>query len=177
MCYLYRINNDIYLTMKKYGIYYGSATGTTRDIAGKIAKLLNVDSADIHDVASASPTTVGNYETLILGTSTWGSGDIEDDWYDFIAAIEPMYLGGKRIALFGVGDETMSDTFCSAVGKLYDRLQDTKATFVGEFNVDGYEFEHSDAVRDGKAIGLLLDETNHPDLTDARLKEWTAEIK
>ncbi len=163
--------------MKKYGIYYGSATGTTRDIAERIAKSLGVDATDIHDVATASPTSVVEYETLIMGSSTWGSGDLEDDWYDFIAAIEAMYLGGKRIALFGVGDENMSDTFCSAVGKLYDRLQDTKATFVGAFNVDGYDFEHSDAVRDGIAIGLLLDETNHPDLTEGRIKSWIELIK
>ena len=170
------IDERKFTTMKKYGIYYGSATGTTREVAERIAKELGVDAADIHNVAEAAPSSVADYETLVLGSSTWGSGDLEDDWFDFVAGIESMFLGGKRIALFGVGDENMSDTFCDAVGKLYDRLQDTKATFIGQFNVDGYDFKHSDAVRDGMGVGLLLDENNHADLTDGRIKAWTATI-
>ena len=43
----------------KTGIFYGSATGTTAQIAEKIGKLLNVDSADIHDVAKAAPSDGG----------------------------------------------------------------------------------------------------------------------
>ena len=26
----------------------------------------------------------GSYEALILGTSTWGDGELQDDWYDGI---------------------------------------------------------------------------------------------
>ena len=160
--------------MKKYGIFYGSTTGTTEDVARRIAKILDVDPADVHNVAETAPSAVADYDTLILGTSTWGSGELQDGWYDFVAGLDAMELRGKRIALFGCGDETMSDTFCNAVGTLYDRLQDTHATFIGEYDVEGYHFDHSDAVRDGKAVGLLLDEVNHPELTPTRLRAWTA---
>ena len=160
--------------MKKYGIFYGSTTGTTEDVARRIAKILDVDPADVHNVAETAPSAVADYDTLILGTSTWGSGELQDGWYDFVAGLDAMELRGKRIALFGCGDETMSDTFCNAVGTLYDRLQDTHALFIGEYDVEGYLFDHSDAVRDGKAVGLLLDEVNHPELTPTRLRAWTA---
>lgn len=160
--------------MKKYGIFYGSTTGTTEDVARRIAKILDVNPADVHNVAETAPSAVADYDTLILGTSTWGSGELQDGWYDFVAGLDAMELRGKRIALFGCGDETMSDTFCNAVGTLYDRLQDTHARFIGEYDVEGYHFDHSDAVRDGKAVGLLLDEVNHPELTPTRLRAWTA---
>ena len=83
------------------------------------------------------------------------------------------------MALFGCGDESMTDTFCSGVGELYARLQATGARFIAPFNTIGYSFEHSKAKPDDalEAVGLLLDEVNHPELTDERIKAWTELIK
>lgn len=164
--------------MKKYGIFYGSATGTTADVAGRIASKLNVPKEDVIDVKDAAPHMFGDYEILVLGTSTWGDGEIEEDWYDLLAGVEALSLRGKKIALFGCGDQTMTDTFCNGVGDLYERLQHTGATFVGEFNTDGYDFNSSSAVReDGLAVGLLLDEVNSPELSPVRIIEWIEKIK
>ena len=116
--------------MKKFGIFYGSSTGTTEQIAKRIGQLLGVDEADIHDVANTAPDKVNDYDVLILGTSTWGSGDLEDDWYDFLDGLQALDLKGKKAALFGCGDETMSDTFCSGVGELYERLKPTGIEFI-----------------------------------------------
>ncbi len=161
--------------MKKTGIFYGSATGTTEKIARRIGELLGVSPADIHDVASVSPSKVGDYDLLILGTSTWGSGDLEDDWYDFLEGMEALDLGNKEIALFGCGDETMSDTFCSGVGKLHERLMQTGAQFIAPYDTIGYNFDKSAAKPENalEAYGLLLDEVNHPELTETRLRGWT----
>lgn len=163
--------------MKKYGIFYGSTTGTTRDVAQRIARLMGIDTVDVHDVASTAPSAVGDYETLILGTSTWGSGELQDDWQDFINGLRVMDLKEKKTALFGCGDESMADTFCDGVAKIYDALQETGTTFIGAFPADVYCFEHSDAVKDGIAVGLLLDEANHDDLTDGRIQAWVDELK
>lgn len=162
--------------MKKFGIFFGSSTGTTADIAEKIAKILGVGTADIHNVNATAPSAVAEYDTLIFGTSTWGNGDVQEDWYDFLDGLGGMTLAGKKVALYGCGDETMSDTFCNGVGKIYDAVNPTGATFIGTYDTDGYTFDHSEAVRDGKAVGLLLDEVNHPELTERRLRGWLAEI-
>lgn len=162
--------------MKKYGIFYGSTTGATEDVARRLAKVMNIEDADVHNVANTAPDAVADYETLILGSSTWGSGDLQDDWYDFLTGLKALTLKGKKVAIFGVGDENMSDTFCNAVAKIYDGLQDTGADFIGVFNTDGYHFERSEAARGGEALGLLLDETNHPELTDGRIAEWAEQI-
>lgn len=58
--------------MKKIGIFYGSTTGTTQEVAQQIADCLGVDETDVHDVASTSPSAVGDYDVLIIGASTWG---------------------------------------------------------------------------------------------------------
>lgn len=163
----------------KTGIFYGSATGTTAQIAEKIGKLLNVDGVDIHDVANTAPSEVGKYDVLIMGLSTWGDGELEDDWYDFIAGVEALDLKGKKVALFGCGDESMTDTFCNAVGELHDRLEPTGCTFIAPYDTIGYTFEESKA-KPGDALeayGLLLDEVNHPELTAPRLAGWTTIVR
>lgn len=163
--------------MKKIGIFYGSSTGYTADAATKIASALGVQLADVHDVANASPSMLGEYDVLVLGTSTHGNGELQDDWYDLIDGIEALDLSDKTIALFGCGDESMSDTFCSALVILYERLKGTGAKFVGSYNADGFKFDHSRALIDGKMIGLVLDDINHPDLTDKRVEEWAEQLK
>lgn len=158
--------------MKKLGIFYGSNTGTTAGVAHRLGRVLGVSDDDIHDVADTVPSVIADYDTLIFGTSTWGSGNLEEDWENFISAIEVLDLKGKKIALFGCGDETMSDTFCNGVGTLYERLVPTGAEFIGEYPADCYHFDKSSAVVDGTPVGLLLDEVNHPELTDLRLRAW-----
>lgn len=163
--------------MKKTGIFYATATGTTEEVAMQIADLLGIDKSDVHNVAETAPTATGDYSALILGTSTWGSGDMEDSMIDFLDGLKVLDLTGKDVALFGCGDVNMSDTFCNAVGTLREELKDTGANFIGEFNVDGYEFESSSAVKDGKAVGLLIDNVNHEDMTPERLDLWCTEVK
>lgn len=163
--------------MKPTGIFYGSTTGQTRDAAYKIAADLGIKPADVYNVAETAPSAVGKYDNLILGTSTWGDGDLEDDWMDFIDGLESLDLKGRKVALFGCGDETMTETFCNGVGILYDRLGGTGATFIGTgFPIDCFSFAASKAVKGGRACGLLLDNVNHEQLTDTRISEWSKSI-
>lgn len=163
----------------KTGIFYGSSTGTTADIAKRIAKELGVADADVMDVSKVGPSKMGDYDLLVLGSSTYGSGELQDDWYDMLDGAEKLDLTGKKIAVFGCGDESMSDTFCNAVGIIYNRMKQTGATMVGTFNTYPYEFDRSEAVpvQGGEAVGLLIDEIDHPEATDKRIKEWCEILK
>ncbi len=57
--------------MKKIGIFYGSSTGSTSDLAQKIAKELNAE-ANVFDIANCSASDLLAYDVLLLGSSTWG---------------------------------------------------------------------------------------------------------
>ena len=160
--------------MKKYGIFYASNTGTTADVASRLAEIMGIAGEDIHNVADTAPSELGQYETIIIGSSTWGDGDFEDDMYDFIDGAQALDLHGHRVAVFGCGDQTMSDTFCNAVGKLYHKMKGTGATMIGEYPAVGYNFRHSDASVGDTMRGLVLDQVNHPEYTDRRLREWAA---
>lgn len=163
--------------MKRTGIFYGTSTGNTREVAEMIASRLGVKDSDVHDVASVAPSELGNYDVIILGSPTYGSGELQDDWYDFITGAEQLDLKGKTVAVFGCGDENMSDTFCDAVGIIYDRMGKTGARFTGEYNAACYHYGETGAEIDGKIIGLLIDNVNHADITAERVNGWCDQLK
>lgn len=132
--------------MKKTGIFYGSTTGVTESIAEQIASKLGVSDSDVHNVGSADVKVTDDYEALILGSSTWGAGDLQDDWYDFLDKLAESNLNGKTVALFGCGDGcSFGDTFCDAVGTIYEKLQGKGCTFIGAVKANGYGFDASTA--------------------------------
>lgn len=164
--------------MEKTCIIYGSSTGTCQAIAEKIAGRLGVAQADVYDVANITADTVGHYTNLILGTSTWGVGELQDDWYDGLEKLKGTELSGKTVALFGCGDcESYGDTFCSAMAEIYEGLKDSGAKFVGQVSTDGYTFGDSAAVIGGQFVGLAIDDVNEDDKTDGRIDAWTEQIK
>jgi len=164
--------------MSKIGIIYGSTTGTTEEIARKIATKLNVTKENIYDVSKVSKAIIKEYDVLLLGTSTWGAGDLQDDWYDGINTLKAADLSSKTIALFGCGDsESYSDTFCDGIGKLYEELKSTGCTLFGETDSSDYNFSSSEALVNGKLVGLAIDEINEDDKTDVRIENWTNALK
>lgn len=164
--------------MKKIGIFYGSSMGTTETVAEKIAELLNIEKADIHNVAKAKVAQTEPYDVLLLGTSTWGHGELQDDWDSFIGKLDKADLSAKTVALFGCGDSYANDTtFCDGMGILYQELQKTKCHFCGKTETSGYNFEQSKAVVDGAFVGLPIDENNEAELTDERIEKWVDNLK
>ncbi|ARJ56209.1 flavodoxin FldA [Campylobacter cuniculorum] len=155
-------------------VIYGSAMGNTEGAAGLIASKLGI--SDVLNIANIDADKMNSYDKLICGTSTWGSGDLQDDWEGF--DFKGLNLSGKTVAVFGMGDsESYSDTYCGGMGKLAQNLKDAGANLVGAVSTEGYTFESSDAVVDGKFVGLALDNDNQEDQTEARIDAWIAEIK
>ena len=165
--------------MKKTGIFYGSSTGTCEDLANQIADKMGVAASAVHSADKLSADLVKEYDLLILGTSTWGDGELQDDWYDGIKVLKSADLSFKSIALFGCGDsESYCDTFCDGMGILYEDLKDSGCSFIGnKVGTDGYSFSSSIAVVNGAFVGLALDEVNESDKTAERIDNWTAELK
>lgn len=161
--------------MNKTIVIYGSSTGTCQSIAEKIASKLKVEAIDVQTLDAG---VVDSYDILIIGTSTWGAGELQDDWYDGLKLLQGANLSGKTIAIFGCGDcESYGDTFVSAMGELYNGLKGSGAAFIGRVPTAGYNFSDSEAVVDGEFVGLALDDVNEEDKTDERIDAWIESIK
>lgn len=173
--------------MKKIGIFFGTETGTTRLIAKKIQKLLGDEIASKPlNVNRISADDLLSYDALILGTPSYGVGDIpglsagclERNWEEFLAQFGQPDLSGKRIAFFGLGaQERYADRFASSLMALYSIFKNLGADMIGDWSAEGYTFEHSASVVDGKFVGLVIDQRTQGMLTDARLQAWVDLIK
>lgn len=164
--------------MKKTGVFYGSTTGTTESVARTIAEKLGIPSSDVYNVSKMTADVAGSYEALILGTSTWGDGELQDDWYDGIKVLKGMDLSGKTVALFGCGDsESYSDTFCDGMGILFEDLKNSGCRFIGAVPDADYTYSSSIAVTDSSFVGLAIDDINESDKTDERVTAWTEKLK
>ncbi len=161
--------------MSKVAIFYGSTTGNTETAAKQLAEKLG---ADVFDVANGPADKLAEYNNLIFGTSTWGVGDLQDDWETFISDVEGADLNGKVVAIFGYGDGmTYGDSFVDGIGTIYEAVKDKGCKVVGAIDTDGYDYDGSTAEIDGKFVGLPLDEENQCDMTDDRIDAWVEQLK
>ena len=173
--------------MSKIGIYFGTDTGTTRLIAKKMAKRLG-------DEFTGKPLNVNRikaedllqHDALILGTPTYGEGIMpgidtgvkNGSWQEFAGELSAIDLTGKKIALYGLGNqEKYPERFADALYQLYELIKQTGATIVGQWSTEGYEFKQSKAVVDGRFIGLVIDNNSQGLLTESRLEAWLDEVK
>jgi flavodoxin I len=112
-----------------------------------------------------------------LGTAAWGIGEMHSDWERFIDKMIEADLAGKKIALFGLGDQKMyPESFVDGMGTIFCRLPH-KENVVGYTPTRGYNFYYSTAEKDGKFVGLAIDDDTQKEFTDERIKNWVKQIK
>ena len=157
-------------------IFYASSTGNSDEVASKISSALG--EVEVFNLANTKADKINEYNKVILGGSTWGDGELNDDWEDAWADFCKLDLSNKTVALFGLGDqESYSDEFCSALGAIYKQVVSLKAKVIGFTSTEGYYHDASKAQIDNKFVGLVIDEDNQSDLTDKRIEDWVKDIK
>ena len=169
--------------MKRVVLIFWGKGGNVERAARKVYKMFDPATADIFDVAGFDPSTIQNYDLIILGGATVGAGvwtDVKDDneWNRFFRAVEKFDLSDKYCAFFGLGDQVLyPDHFVDALGIFKQEMVLTKVKIIGEWPTEGYRFTDSDGY-DGKVFfGLALDEDRQEDLTESRARTWTDQLK
>ncbi len=165
--------------MSKIAIFFGSTMGNTEELANSLAEALGISEDDVKNVSEASIEDMADYDVLLLGSSTWGCGDLQSDWEDIIENIQGDALAGKKVAIFGTGDSSSyADTFCNAMSAIANAATAAGATLIGNaVDASDYEYDESESVIDGKFVGLAIDEENEPEKTDERIAAWVKAIK
>lgn len=158
-------------------VFYASSTGNTKDAAKKIAKELG-EGIKTFDISFSGVEKINEFDKVIIGCSTWGDGELQDDleeaWDEFCT----LDFSGKTVALFGLGDQDgYADEYVDAMGIIYEQVSKNGATVIGSWSADGYDHETSRAQVDDTFVGLALDEDNQSELSDERISGWCEIIK
>lgn len=159
---------------KSINVIFGSSTGNTQRTAKAIAEKLGGNAINITD---AKPDDF-NADLLILGASTWGYGEMQDDWQSGMPLLEGANLAGKKVALFGLGDAVgFADTYLDAMGELAGKVKAAGGEIVGLWSKAGYPHNGSTAEEGDNFVGLALDDDNEPGASSGRIDQWCAQLK
>ncbi|GGM33694.1 flavodoxin [Paraliobacillus quinghaiensis] len=117
-------------------IVFASMTGNTEEIAEIIeSKIdsLNVSvtalQIDFDDIEASDLT---RYDAILLGTYTWGDGDLPFEIEDFYDDLEDVDLTGKKVALFGSCDSFYPE-YGTAIDTMGERFKSIGAEVVLDY--------------------------------------------
>ncbi|MGV2829078.1 flavodoxin FldA [Myxosarcina sp. GI1(2024)] len=165
--------------MAKIGLFYGTTTGKTEEAAEAIQSALGgEDVVALHEIGGVADDDFANYDCIIIGCPTWNIGELQSDWEGYFDELENIDFSGKKIAYFGTGDQVgYPENFQDAMGILEEKISGLGGKTVGYWSTEGYEYDESQAEKNGKFVGLALDEDNQPELSQERIQEWTTRLK
>ncbi|MBN1123748.1 MAG: flavodoxin [Sedimentisphaerales bacterium] len=164
--------------MAKIGLFYGSTSGDTLKASEMIAAEFEDGVVELHDVRKASAEDLNGYDAFIFGTSTWHWGGLQDEWAVFEEELGAEQIKGKKVALFGLGDQkNYPENFVDGIGLLGKKVKSLGALVVGHWPTEGYDFVASQAVAGEAFLGLALDQDNQSDQTPDRIHKWVTLLK
>ena len=112
--------------MAKIGIFFGSSTGCTERVANMIKDEIEATGAatcEIMVISAANAKQFPKFDYLLFGGSTWNIGELQDDWALTINELGSGGLKGKKVALFGAGDQFgYSNSFVDALGIIGEQV-------------------------------------------------------
>jgi flavodoxin I len=163
--------------MKKIGLFISKGTKKTNIVAQKIQEVFGTINVEFVPIEEAWQKEFESFDCLIVGTSTWFDGELPDYWDELIPAISTFQLKGRKVAIFGLGNQLdYPDNFVDGIGLLAETFKEADATLVGYTSTEGYNFNTSKAVSENQFAGLVLDLENQPDKTDERIRNWVKQL-
>ncbi|NCJ06769.1 flavodoxin FldA [Synechococcales cyanobacterium C] len=162
----------------KIGLFYGTQTGNTEAVAEMICAAFGADQVEMVDISQAQVSDFAEFKALIIGCPTWNIGELQSDWEGIFPELDDVDFTDKQVAYFGPGDQVgYADNFMDAIGILEAKITEQGGQTVGQWSTEGYDFNESKALRNGKFVGLAIDEDNQPDLTQERVTTWVNQLK
>lgn len=164
--------------MKKTALIYSFNTKKSGKIAEKIKEEFNDDAIEMVNAEEIAEEKFSSYDQLILGVSTWFDGELPNYWDEFVPAIEDLDMNGKKVAIFGLGDQKgYPENYQDGMGLMAEILEDRGAEIIGFTSTEGYTYERSRAERGDQFVGLAIDLENQSAKTDSRIADWVKDLK
>jgi flavodoxin II len=164
----------------KIGLFYGSSTCYTEMAGEKIRADLGESVVDIFNINETPIVTAEFYDCIIFGIPTWDYGELQEDWEDIWEDIDTLNLNGKKVALYGLGDQMgYPEWFLDAMGYLHCKVVARGAILCGYWPKQGYVYEDTKALTADEThfVGLALDEENEFSKSAERITQWCKQLR
>jgi flavodoxin I len=139
-------------------IGFVSMSGNTEDIVSIIQREL--EQHDVNVTITELDQFVGEdlsrFDGLLLGSYTWGDGDLPYEAEDFVEELREQFLDGMPVAAFGSGDLDYPK-YCAAVDLIEDALKEAGATII----MDGLKIEFDPNTPEKQAACRAFAQTFH----------------
>jgi flavodoxin I len=171
--------------MKKIGLFYWPPKGNVEKIALAIKSRFKDEDIDIVDLSKVHAKHLFYYDNIILGSSTVGADHWEDatddnKWYKLFHEMDEdkVDLMEKNIALYGLGDQiAYPNNFVDGMERVYSHISKHNINLIGEWQNEGYTFNHSEALHDNKFRGLAIDLDNEEESMNEKVDKWVEILK
>src|SRR5476651_2154930 len=96
-------------------LVYATNSGSTLEVCNYISEEFSQKKKEItiKDTREVEPDEFNNYDLIILGSPTWGSGEVHDLFLRLFEKSEGKTFSDKKFAVFGLGDSTYAH-YCYA---------------------------------------------------------------
>ncbi|MDM5297722.1 flavodoxin [Bacillus pumilus] len=114
-------------------IAFASMSGNTEDMATILKQTLEgkwIDT-EMMEFDDTPVETLSTYDYILIGSYTWGDGDLPYEAEDFYEEVSSLALNDIKTAVFGSGDDSYPK-FCEAVHTFHDMLKTTGASVFPE---------------------------------------------
>merc|ERR1712060_740166 len=141
--------------VRAVGLFWGTQSGKTEDVAGQIAEAAGVEAQDASEVSVADMT---GYDGLIVGLPTWNTGADEQRsgtvWDDYLEEIKAADFCGKPVAVFGTGDSvSYGDNYCDGIEELHSTFEAAGAKMLGYVSTEATSMRSPKARKTGSSLG------------------------
>ncbi|MGK0137122.1 MAG: flavodoxin I [Algoriphagus sp.] len=163
---------------KKVGLFYGSDTGNTEDVARRLVEKWDYSEIEVVKACDMKVEDYAKMDFIFLGLSTWYDGELQSDFESFYDDFQTINFTDKVVALFGLGDQfDYEEYFIDGVGLFADVVMKNGGMIVGLWPTADYQFEASKALYDEEYFyGLALDNDSEKDKTEERLDAWLKQL-
>lgn len=167
------------LSELKTGLFYGTETGNTEEVANSIEKLWKINELEVVKADEMTVDDYAQFDIIIIGLPTWYDGELQSDFDEFFDDFETIDFTGKIVALFGLGDQVgYPEYFVDSLGILGEVILKNGGKIIGMWPREGYDFDESKALyNDELFYGLPLDFENQSEMTQSRIEDWLKQLE
>jgi len=117
--------------MKTIGLLYSKSTAYTAELGERIAAAWG-KGIEYVDIDTAHLADVEKHAALILGTPTYFNGELPSAWDEFLPEIEDADFTGKRVAIYGPGNQVETPVLLASGGGVLPRGATPLPVFIAQ---------------------------------------------